>query len=96
MKYTTTQRTYRPDDCTSVGWLIESNRARARLTKRSRWQGSRNSIAATCKIDGPLTEEAARELADKLDNALACGVLSLRRGDSAWGFRLASSGHIVR
>ena len=96
MKYTTRHTTYSSNDCTSTGWLVESNASRARLTKRTRWQGSRNDIVVTCKIDEPLTEESARALAEKLDHASACSVLSLRRGDSAWGLTVQSTGYIVR
>ena len=96
MKYTTRHNTYASNDCTSTGWRIESNASRARLTKRNRWQGSREGIVATCKIDTPLTEESAHALADKLERAFACGVLPLRRGDSAWGFTVQSTGYTVR
>lgn len=95
MKYTHEIKTYHPQDCTSVGWYIQHNKTRARLTKRSRWQGSRNAVVVTYKGDIP-DEDTARYLAEKLDRAFGCGVLALRRGDSAWGFTVQSTGYIVK
>ena len=96
MKYNTTHRTYRPDDMTSTGWLVESNRSRARLTRRSRWQGSRSGQVYTCKISAPLDSQSASDLSEDLDNAIADGVLEPRKGFRAKGFTCQSTGYIVR
>lgn len=96
MKYTHRHATCDTSDRVNVGWVVDSNATRARLTKHNRWQGSRDSIVVTSAIDAPLTENTAKNLAEKLERAFGCGVLSLRRGDSAWGFRVQSTGHVVR
>lgn len=96
MKYTSTYTTCDISDCVNVGWIIKANKTRARLAKHNRWQGSRDAIVVTCELDSPLNEASARELAEKLDHAFDCGVLSLRRGDRAWGFTIQSTGYVVR
>lgn len=96
MKYTTRHFTFDANSLTSTGWIVDSNASRARLTYRTRWQGSRDGTVVTCRLDAPLTQEGASALAEKLERAFACCVLADRRGDRAWGFTVQSTGRVVR
>jgi hypothetical protein len=53
--YTQTLKTYNSGDCTAVGLLIRSNKTTVSVTKRTRWQGSREKtwVIKGCEdIDG--------------------------------------------
>ena len=44
MRTVVLERTYNPDDCTSVGWRIEWNAGRLMAQLRNRWKGSRDGV----------------------------------------------------
>lgn len=96
MRYATSFKTYRPDDCTSTGWLVESHACKARLTRRTRWQGSRDNIVVVKAIDTLLTDDQARDMAEELDELISSGRLTIRRGEECDGFLVVSTGYIVR
>ncbi len=97
MKYTTTFRTYDPNDTTEIGWKVESHKTRARLTRRTRWQGSRDGAVFLYDIDdGPLTEQTAKDTAEVLDELIGRGLITKSRGSSFGGFRCIDAGYTVQ
>lgn len=96
MKYTTTHLTYDPNDCTDVGWKIESHETRARLTRHNRWQGSRGGAVFLVDIDGPLSEEDAEALAMELTDLIDRHAIRYAKGSEYDGFRCTQGGFTVR
>lgn len=96
-RYLTRHVTYDPSSLTSTGWLVESHATRARLTGRSRWQGSRTDEVFLVEIESPITSNAAaRELADELRDLIAGGAVEVKRGSECGKFRCISAGYIVQ
>ena len=96
MKYTNVHRTYDPNDCADVGWKIESHKTCARLTRRNRWQGSRDGAVFLKEIDGPLTDKEAESLAQYITDLISFGALRYVRGSEFDGFRCTQGGFTVR
>lgn len=100
MKYKTVRRSYNPSDCTTSGWETEFRPGRVRLTKRSRWQGSRDGAIFLKDIPEreSISQERAEELESELKAMLRCGwgELHYAKGSEFRGWRCQSAGYIVR